>query len=441
VSKYAFSYLFWHPFMTSTFIVALLVLQTLLLAGLFFLSVRLDRLERLFRNEMQESRREALEQAGRERGERGQEQSRLFQDVSQTLLQSIGQLGQGQNERLSAFAQELARVSASLDTRFEQLRGAVETRLHALQTENAGKLDEMRRTVDEKLHATLEQRLGESFKLVSERLELVHRGLGEMQGLAAGVGDLKRVFANVKTRGSWGEVQLANLLEQMLTTGQYAANVATRPGSNDRVEFAIRLPGKEVDHPVWLPIDAKFPLEDYQRLLEAQEAGDMAAAEEAGRKLEARLKQEARRIREKYVAPPDTTDFAILDLPTEGLYAEALRRPGLTDALQREWRINLAGPSTLTALLNSLQMGFRTLAIEQRSAEVWAVLGAVKSEFASFGEALAHTKKKLQEATNSIDKAEVRTRAVSKRLKAVESLPELEEQPENFLPQEEDVRL
>jgi DNA recombination protein RmuC len=218
-------------------------------------------------------------------------------------------------------------------------------------------------------------------------------------------------------------VQLANLLEQMLTPAQYAINVATRPGSSERVEFAIRLPGKSEASPVWLPIDAKFPLEDYQRLLDAQEAGDMTAAEEAGRGLETRLKTEAKHIREKYIAPPDTTDFAILYLPVEGLYAEVLRRPGLADTLQREWRINLAGPSTLAALLNSLQMGFRTLAIEQRSAEVWAVLGAVKGEFARFGEALAHTRKKLQEASNSIDKAEVRTRAVSRRLKAVEALP------------------
>ena len=434
-------------------------MQALLLAGVLFLcwrlqkgrekdvwaaarediGARLERLERLLSDNLASIRREALEQAAREREERGQAQSRFFQDLSQTLTQSIGQLGQGQNERLGAFSQEFTRVSGALDTRFEQLRGAVETRLQALQAENAGKLDEMRRTVDEKLHATLEQRLGESFKLVSERLELVHRGLGEMQGLAAGVGDLKRVFANVKTRGSWGEVQLANLLEQMLTAGQYSANVITIPGSNERVEFAIRLPGKTADSPVWLPIDAKFPLEDYQRLLEAQEAGEAAAAEEAGRRLEARLKLEARRIREKYVAPPDTTDFAILYLPIEGLYAEALRRPGLADVLQREWRINLAGPSTLAALLNSLQMGFRTLAIERRSAEVWAVLGAVKGEFARFGEALAHTKKKLQEATNSIDKAEVRTRAVSKRLKAVETLPEAESLTDKATEEEQHV--
>jgi DNA recombination protein RmuC len=284
----------------------------------------------------------------------------------------------------------------------------------------------MRNTVDEKLHATLEQRLGESFKLVSDRLEQVHRGLGEMQTLAAGVGDLKKVLTNVKTRGTWGEVQLAALLEQVLTAEQYAENVATRPKSNDRVEFAIRLPGREDGEPVWLPIDAKFPIEDYQKLLEAQERADPAAVEVAARALETRLKNEARTIREKYVEPPHTTDFAILYLPIEGLYAEVLRRPGLAEALQRDWRVSIAGPTTLAAMLNSLQMGFRTLAIEQRSSEVWAVLGAVKSEFGKFGEALSHTKKKLQEASNSIDKAEVRTRAVTRKLKEVEALPAVE---------------
>jgi len=231
------------------------------------------------------------------------------------------------------------------------------------------------------------------------------------------------VLTNVKTRGTWGEVQLAALLEQILTAEQYAANVATRPGASERVEFAIRLPGQDVDRPVWLPIDAKFPLEDYQRLLEAQDRSDAVAVEEASRAIETRLKNEARSIQEKYVSPPHTTDFAILYLPTEGLYAEALRRPGLAETLQREWRINLAGPTTLAALLNSLQMGFRTLAIEQRSAEVWAVLGAVKSEFGKFGEALSHTRKKLEEASNSIDKAETRTRVLSRKLKDVEALP------------------
>jgi DNA recombination protein RmuC len=378
-----------------------------------------ERLSRNLREELAQNRKEAAEMAFREREERGQAQAHL----AQTLGQHLGQLGASQGERLEGFARELTRYSLGLDERFVQLRGAVETRLQALQADNAGKLEEMRRTVDEKLHATLEQRLGESFKLVSERLEQVHRGLGEMQVLATGVGDLKRVLTNIKTRGSWGEVQLANLLEQLLTVEQYACNVVTRPGGSERVEFAIRLPGGAQDTPVWLPIDAKFPLEDYQRLLEAQERGEPQAVEEAARAMEVRLKAEARGIREKYIAPPHTTDFAILYLPVEGLYAEVLRRPGLADILQREWRICLAGPTTLAAMLNSLQMGFRTLAIEQRSAEVWAVLGAVKAEFGKFGEALAHTRKKLDEASNSIGKAETRTRVLSRRLNEVEALP------------------
>jgi DNA recombination protein RmuC len=244
-----------------------------------------------------------------------------------------------------------------------------------------------------------------------------------MQTLAAGVGDLKRVLGNVKTRGTWGEVQLAALLEQLLTAEQFSANVATRPGTAERVDFAIRLPGRDEGECVWLPIDAKFPIEDYQRLLDAQEKGEAALVEEAARAIEMRLRNEARSIRDKYVEPPHTTDFAILYLPIEGLYAEALRRPGLAEMMQREWRVSLAGPTTLAALLNSLQMGFRTLAIEKRSAEVWAVLGAVKTEFGKFGEALAHTRKKLDEASNSIGKAEVRTRQLSRRLRDVEALP------------------
>ncbi|MDR0736515.1 MAG: DNA recombination protein RmuC [Zoogloeaceae bacterium] len=408
---------------------ALKDLQQMLAAGF-------ERLEREWRNEMAGNRREAAEQSAREREERAQAQNHLFQNLGRHLGQLVGQLGQAQGERQEAFAQELARAAKGLDVRFEQLRAAVESRLQALQAENAGKLDEMRRTVDEKLHATLEQRLGESFKLVSERLEQVHRGLGEMQTLAAGVGDLRRVLTNVKTRGVWGEIQLGRLLEEMLTADQYAANVATRPEGNERVEFAICLPGKGMDAEksvVWLPIDAKFPLEDYQRLLDAQEIGDAAAMEEAAKALETRLKAEAKSIREKYVAPPATTDFAILYLPVEGLYAEALRRPGLIDLLQRQWRITLAGPTTLSALLNSLQMGFRTLAIERRSSEVWAVLGAVKAEFGKFGAALAHTRKKLEEASSSIDKAEIRTRALNRCLKNVEALPETVA-AENFSP-------
>lgn len=377
------------------------------------------RLNQDLRQELALSRKESAETASREREERGQAAVHL----AQTLSQQLGQLGAMQAERLDAFARELSRATQGLDERFVQLRSAVEARLQAIQADNAGKLEEMRRTVDEKLHATLEQRLGESFKLVSDRLDQVHRGLGEMQALAIGVGDLKKMLSNVKTRGTWGEIQLGNLLEQILTADQYGVNVATHPGSNDRVEFAIRLPGKEEGHPVWLPIDAKFPVEDYQRLLDAQERGEHLLVEEASKAIETRLKVEARTIREKYISPPHTTDFAILYLPTEGLYAEALRRPGLTDTLQREWRINLAGPTTLAAMLNSLQMGFRTLAIEQRSAEVWRVLGAVKTEFGKFGEALAHTRKKLDEASNSIGKAETRSRVLSRQLREVEALP------------------
>ncbi len=379
----------------------------------------LEKLERGLREEFSRARREDAEDSFRDREERAQSSQLL----SQALTTQVTQFGSLQGERLDAFARELARFSQGLDERFERLRLSVEARLGAIQNDNAVKLEEMRRTVDEKLHATLEQRLGESFKLVSERLEQVHRGLGEMQNLAAGVGDLKRVLTNVKTRGTWGEVQLAALLEQVLTADQYGVNVMTRPGGGERVDFAIRLPGKEEDSPVWLPIDAKFPVEDYQRLLEAQERGDIVAIEEAARAIENRLKLEARSIREKYIQPPHTTDFAILYLPIEGLYAEALRRPALAETLQREWRVSLAGPTTLAAMLNSLQMGFRTLAIEQRSAEVWSVLGAVKAEFGKFGEALAHTKKKLEEASNSIGKAETRTRMLSRKLREVEALP------------------
>ena len=379
-----------------------------------------ERQERELRDEFARSRKEAQEDAKRQRDDTGLALQRLGQSVGGQVVQ----LGNLHGERLDAFATQLAQVSQSLDGRFEALRMAVEGRLAAIQTDNALKLEEMRRTVDEKLQTTLEQRLGESFRLVGERLEQVHRGLGEMQVLAAGVGDLKRVLTNVKTRGTWGEVQLGALLDQVMTAEQYACNVATRPGSAERVEYAIRLPGRggQGDEPVWLPIDAKFPVEDYQKLLDAQDRADPVAAEEAGKALDNRLRLEARAISEKYVEPPYTTDFAVLFLPTEGLYAEVLRRPGLAETLQRDWRVTLAGPTTLAAMLNSLQMGFRTLAIERRSSEVWSILGAVKSEFGKFGEALAHTKKKLEEASNSIGKAETRSRVLSRRLKDVEGL-------------------
>ena len=327
-------------------------------------------------------------------------------------------------------AQQLAQLVEANDRRFAEVRATLEARLKDIEANNATKLDEMRRTVDEKLHATLEQRLGESFKLVSDRLEQVHRGLGEMQTLAAGVGDLKKVLTNVKTRGTWGEVQLEALLEQMLTSDQYAKNVATVPKSGERVEFAIKLPGRNdgsagqgTATPVWLPIDAKFPREDYERLIDAQERADPVAVEEASRALESRVRGEARTISEKYVAPPHTTDFALLFLPTEGLYAEVLRRPGLTDQLQRDFRVTIAGPTTLTALLNSLQMGFRTLAIEKRSSEVWQVLGAVKTEFGKFGDVLSKTKSQLETVTRSIELAERRTRVMNTKLREVEALP------------------
>jgi DNA recombination protein RmuC len=336
----------------------------------------------------------------------------------QAQAESMQRLADGMREQLKA-------MSTANDQRLAELRQTVEQRLTSIQQDNEKKLEQMRATVDEKLHATLEQRLGESFKQVAERLEQVHKGLGEMQNLARDVGSLNRVLTNVKTRGVFGEVQLAGLLEQVFTPEQYACNVATLPGSNERVEFAISLPGQRDDgKPLWLPIDAKFPREDYERLLDAQERADAPAADAAGKAIEARLRLEARSIREKYIAPPHTTDFGILFVPTEGLYAEALRRPGLLESLQREFKVMLCGPTTLLATLTSLQMGFRTLALEKRSAEVWEVLGAVKTEFGKFGDVLAKAKKKLEEAGNTLDAAEVRTRAMTRKLKGVEALPD-----------------
>jgi DNA recombination protein RmuC len=338
-------------------------------------------------------------------GKAGEQQALALQRFSQTLTDRLGALAQSNDQRMA------------------EVRLTVEQKLGAIQADNEKKLEQVRQTVDEKLHATLEQRLGESFKQVADRLEQVHRGLGEMQLLAKDVGSLNRVLTNVKTRGIFGEVQLAGLLEQVFTPEQYATNVETVPGSGARVEFAIKLPGRRDDGaPLWLPIDAKFPREDYERLLDAQERADKAEAEAAGRAIEMRLRAEAKTIREKYVSPPHTTEFAILFVPTEGLYAEALRRPGLMEALQREYRVTLAGPTTLLATLTSLQMGFRTLVLEKRSAEVWEVLGAVKTEFSKFGDVLTKAKKKLDEASNTIDLAHVRTRAMTRTLKSVEGL-------------------
>ena len=318
----------------------------------------------------------------------------------------------------------LGKLTASNEAKLEAVRTAVEGKLQAIQADNAAKLELMRATVEEKLQGTLEKRLGESFKQVSERLEQVHKGLGEMQVLANGVGDLKKVLTNVKTRGTWGEIQLGALLEQILTPEQYSQNVATRKGSNERVEFAVRLPGRDGDgESVWLPIDAKCPTEDYQRLVEAQDRGDADAALDAAKQLETRIKGCGRDIRDKYINPPATIDYAIMYLPTEGLYAEAIRRPGLVEFLQRECRVNICGPTTLAAMLNSLQMGFRSLAIQKRSSEVWQVLGAVKSEFGKFGDVLDKVHKKLDEASNTIDDASKRTRAIERKLRTVEELP------------------
>ena len=357
-------------------------------------------------------------------------QSAAQRDAQAQALARFTEAQEASLKRLTdAMGEQLRALSESNDRRLGEVRTTVETRLQALQADNEKKLEQMRQTVDEKLHATLEARLGESFKQVADRLEQVHKGLGEMQGLAQGVGDLKRVLTNVKSRGVFGEVQLAGLLEQVFTIEQYAVNVATVPGSNERVEFAIKLPGRgDAGEPVWLPMDAKFPREDYERLLDAQDRADRVDAEAAGKALEQRIRAEAKTIATKYLAPPHTTDFAILFLPTEGLYAELLRRPGLMEALQREHRVVLAGPTTLLATLNSLQMGFRTLALEKRSTEVWQVLGAVKTEIAKFGDVLAKTRKKLDEASRVMDDADRRARVMTKALRDVVALPDKQAQ-------------
>jgi DNA recombination protein RmuC len=423
-----------------------------LLAGVVLLLLLLLRLA--MRPQDERARIEIVEQAQRLERELRDELGRQSQaaradlgNFQQMLLAQSGDVARTQNEQIDSFRTQLAAMQQQMDAalrrisetlaeqlrllaegnerRLGEVRQAVDARLSALQEGNEKKLDQMRATVDEKLHATLEQRLGESFRQVAERLEQVHQGLGEMKLLARDVGSLNRVLNNVKTRGVFGEVQLAALLEQIFAPDQYAANVETVPGSNARVEFAIRLPGRGDDGtPTWLPIDAKFPREDYERLLDAQGRADPAGVEASAKAIEAQLRLEARTIRDKYLAAPHTTDFGILFVPTEGLYAEALRRPGLVESLQREHRIMLAGPTTLLATLSSLQMGFRTLVLEKRSAEVWQVLGAVKTEFGKFGDVLARTKKKLDEASSTIDQAATRTRVMARQLRSVEALPE-----------------
>lgn len=345
--------------------------------------------------------------------------------LSQSQQGIAGAVAQSQQGLATALSQQLSQLGESNAQHLATLRATVDARLKDIQADNAGKLEEMRRTVDEKLQSTLESRLGQSFKLVSQQLEQVYKGLGEMQALATGVGDLKRVLTNVKSRGTFGEVQLGALLEQVLTPEQYASQVAMKPGSRETVDYAIRLPGSIEGQPLWLPIDCKFPREDYERLLDAQERADKAAADEAGLALERRIRLEAAAIRDKYIAPPHTTSFALLFLPTEGLFAEVLRRPGLFEALQRDHHVTVAGPTTLMAQINSLQMGFRTLAIEKRSSEVWQVLGAVKTEFGKFGDVLEKVRDKLDQARNQIDETGVRSRAIERKLRGVEALPDV----------------
>ena len=389
---------------------------------------RIDRVEREVRMQLQTSAQATRQELS---AALAQFHAATVQQLDGMRAQIQGQGQSGREEQaasLTRFAdgmqQALASLTESNAQRLLEVRATLEAKIRDLQTDNGARLEEMRKTVDEKLHATLEARLSASFQQVSERLERVHQGLGEMQQLAIGVGDLKRVLTNVKTRGTWGEVQLEMLLEQVLTIDQYAKNVETIPGSGARVEFALRLPGTvEGGPPVWMPIDAKFPKEQYERLVECAERADADGVATAGRELERAVRGEAKTIAEKYLAPPHTTDFAILFLPTEGLYAEVMRRPGLADELQRVHRVSIAGPSTLSALLNSLQMGFRTLALEKRSSEVWQVLGAVKTEFSKFGDVLTQTKLALERAAKNIESAEVRSRQMARKLKSVEALP------------------
>ncbi len=407
----------------------LVVMQSKKMALLIPQNVKedLDRLEKSFRDEVARSREEQSSNAKAQREELNSSVIKLGTQLSST----ISDVAKLQKDQLEIFTKQLNTLTQSNEQKLDKLQDKVEFQLKEIQDKNEKKLEEMRHTVDEKLQSTLEKRLGESFKQVSERLEQVYKGLGDMQELARGVGDLKNVLTNVKTRGTWGEIQLENLIEQILTREQFDKNVLTKKGSSDRVEIAIKLPGRELDKSeiVWLPIDAKFPVEDYQRLLDAQDLSNIALINEANKAIESRIKIEAKKIAEKYLDPPRTTDFAIMFLPIEGLYAEVLRRPGLAEFLQREYRVVVSGPTTLAALLNSLQMGFRTLAIEKRSSEVWKILSGVKKEFEKFGDVLEKTQEKLKQASDSIDAAKVRTRAIERQLKDVQELPAAE-QPE-----------
>jgi DNA recombination protein RmuC len=395
-----------------------------------------ERAERGLRDEFGRSREESRSESKALRLEVAAGLKDSVDSVSKAnnfVLQRITDLVALDQKHMEALAGRLAGLTDSNEKQLGGIRTSVDAKLSQIQADNASKLEEMRRTVDEKLQGTLERRLGDSFRIVSERLEQVHKGLGEMQTLASGVGDLKKVLSNVKVRGTWGEMQLGNLLEQILAPTQYETNIATRPGSTERVEFAIKFPGQDEQggRPLWLPIDAKFPKEDYERLVDASERGDAAGVEAAAAQLEARIRAEAKDIRDKYLEPPFTTNFGILYLPTEGLYAEILRRPGILEALQHDFRVTVAGPTTLTALLSSFQMGFRTLAIQKRSSEVWTLLGAVKTEFGKFGEVIEKVQKKIEDAGKAIEGAQVRSRAIERKLRKVEELPVAES--EKFL--------
>ncbi len=396
----------------------------------------LDRLEKNMKDEMYRNREEGAVNSRHGREEMGLN----FKELGETITSSMTKIAQMQKNQLDTFANQLNNLTKSNEEKLDNMRKTIEEKLELLQKDNNNKLEQMRVTVDEKLHNTLEKRLGESFKIVSERLELVHRGLGEMQTLASGVGDLKKVLTNIKTRGIWGEVQLGNLLEQILTKDQFGENVPTKKGSGDRVEFAVKIPSKlDNNDTIWLPIDSKFPMEDYIRLLEAQENGAVELVEEYSKQLEIRIKSEAKDIKDKYIDPPHTTDFGLLFLPIEGLYAEVLRRPGLSEFIQREYRVVITGPTTLAALLNSLQMGFRTLAIEKRSSEVWQLLGVVKQEFGLFGVILDKTQKKLQEASNSIETAAKKSRNIERKLSKVQELPDYSNTESSLLKEKDDL--
>lgn len=380
--------------------------------------------EKAVRDELRSGREEAR---GAEKDLR-QEVSDSLKTTNDTLAKTLETMGQMQQAQLEGMQKQLKELTESNQSGLDRIRNTFDSRVKELQEGNEKKLDEMRKTVDEKLHDTLEKRLGESFKLVSDRLEAVHKGIGEMQTLATGVGDLKRVLTNVKARGTWAEVQLGAILEQVLTSEQYDENVCVKAGSAERVEFAVRLPGPKDDPgtPVWLPIDSKFPQEDYIRLQEAADKADPDAVEAASTALAKRVRGEAKEIHDKYINPPSTTDFAIMFLATEGLYAEVIRQPILVEELHQKYRVVVVGPTTLVATLNSLRMGFQTLAIEQRSSEVWRVLGAVKTEFGKFGDVLDKVKKQLGAASNTIDQTGVRTRAMERKLRDVEKLPAAE---------------